>query len=150
MKTEIPMRRKGGALHAIDQISDDDLRNAATEGATVMVTVRSPRSLYQHRLAWGLAQLLRDALGMRDRDEAMKLLKIKSGHVDYIQNPKTREVHVSPKSISFDKCKQDEFNIIFNRFILSASELLDGVPESTIRKEIENIIDGRMKRAGAP
>ena len=126
-RTEIAMRRKGGTLTSVDQVSDDELRNAAREGQDVLVVVRTARNPRQHRLAWALAQKIADAADFKDRDDAMDFLKIKARHVRYIADPRTGEVHIIPKSIAFASCSQAAFNRLMNRFVwVVCSEILPG------------------------
>ncbi len=150
MTMEIPMRRVGGSLQAVDQIADEELRSTVKAGQDVMVTVRVPRNIRQHRLAWALAHKVADALDLHDREDAMDLMKIKARHVNYITDPKTGELWVRPKSIRFSSCSQEEFNRFFKRFIhIVVTELLDGVDKADLLHEIEGMVCSTATHARA-
>lgn len=141
MTTEIPMRRVGGSLHAVDAVSDEELRNAVKDNQEVMVTVRAPRNMRQHKLAWALARKIADACDFHDHQDAMDFLKIKARHVSYLVDPKTGEIYIRPRSISFGSCQQAVFNRILNRMIWAVvTDIVPGLDESLLRDEIEDMV----------
>ena len=151
MTDEIPMCRRGDALHAVDEVSAAQLRAAAGEGRDVMVVVRSRRNPDQHRFAWALAAKLAEACGFFDAEDAMDFLKIKARHVRYVTDPRTGEIHLVPKSINFASCTQAEFSRLINRMVwLVCSEILPGITEEELRAEVEAMVAPNTYRCAHP
>jgi len=149
MTDEIPMRRFGDALHAVDEVSAQQLRAAAKEGADVLVVVRSRRNPDQHRFAWALASKVAEACGFFDPEDAMDFLKIKARHVRYVTDPRTGQIHLVPKSINFASCTQAEFSRLINRMVwLVCSEILPGISEEELRAEVEAMVAPTDRRRG--
>lgn len=144
---EIAMVKNGGKLVPIDQYSADELMLAAKEGQGVMVTIRTPRNIRQHRLAWTLAALVADAEGLPDKEDAMDLIKRKARFVHSYVVRRTGEVIIRPKSIAFSSCSQQDFSRLFNRMIwVACHEIIPGLPEGDLRREIEDIVDGKPRK----
>lgn len=143
MTTEIAMRREGNRLAPVDQIAADELGHVQI-GKDVMVTVRAPRNIRQHRLAWALAQKISEACDwLHDREDAMDWLKIKSRHVKLLHNPVTGSVAVIPKSIAFASLDQAAFSRLLNRMIyVICSEIVPGLDENALRQEIMAMVNG--------
>ena len=141
MTAEIAMRRQGNRLAPVDPISEDDLSKVPAD-RDVMVTIKTPRNLRQFRLAWALAQKVSEGTDfLADRDVAMSWLKIKARHVDMIQDPKTGQVAIVPKSIAFASVTQDQFKRIFDRMVfITITEIIPGLDEGSLRKEIEDMV----------
>jgi len=147
---EIAMIKRGGHLIPCDQFSADELMLAAKEGQGVMVKVRTPRNIRQHRMAWALAELVAEAEGLPDKEAAMDLIKRKARFVHSYVVKRTGEVHVYVKSIAFASCSQHEFNLLFNRMIhVVCHDIIPELPESDLRREIELIVDGDREHARA-
>jgi hypothetical protein len=142
MAVDIPMARKGNHAVPVDQIASDEFVNAVSEGAEFMATIRRPRSLKQHRYAWALANIIADAHpDMVDREQAMALLKLKSRFVSYAVDPKTGELFLYPKSIAFDRCPQEMFSRLLNRFIyITVTEIIPGLSDSELRTRLEEMV----------
>lgn len=141
---EIAMR-KGAAtaigqvgLFPVNQMASEDL--AAISKDEVLVTVRSPRNIKQHRKGWALAQKLAESCDwLHDREDAMDYLKIKARHVRYIKEP-SGNVQIIPRSIAFASLSQSAFNRVFNRMVyVVCSEIIPGLKESDLRREIERM-----------
>lgn len=144
---EIAMVKQGGRLVPCDQFSADELMLAAKEGQGVMVRVRTPRNIRQHRLAWTLAALVADAEGLPDKEDAMDLIKRKARFVHSYVVRRTGEIIIRPKSIAFASCSQQDFGRLFNRMIwVVCHDIIPGLPEGDLRWEIEDIVDGKHRR----
>ncbi len=146
MTTEIAMRREGSHLVPYDEVAASEVSSLPT--TNLLVTVRSPRNLRQFRLAWALAQKVSEAVDfLHDRETAMIWLKIKSRHLFWIQDPRTLEVRIVPKSIAFGSLRQDAFNRLFNRMIyVTCSEIVPGLEEGALRAEIEAMVGAEIPR----
>lgn len=141
--TEIAMRREGGHLVPVDEVSAEEIRLIPTT-QDLLVTVKTPRNLRQFRLAWALAQKVSEAVDfLQDRDDAMAWLKIKARHVNMLQNPHTNQVAIIPKSIAFASLGQDAFARIFNRMVyVTCTEIIPGLKDGDLRAELELMVGG--------
>lgn len=141
MSTEIAMRRDGNRLTAVDPISDEELQKIPL-GKDVLVTVRSPRNIRQFKLAWALAKKVSDACEfLPDSETAMDWLKIKARHVKMIQDPRTQQLAIIPKSIAFASLSQDGFKRVFDRMVyVVCAEIIPGLDEGKLRAEISAMV----------
>ena len=141
MPDEIAMRREGNRLAPVDQMSEEDLVRVPL-GLMVLVEIRTPRNIQQHRLAWALADKVAEACDfLHDRIDAMDWLKLKARHVRYIHNHHTGETQIIPKSIRFASLSQQAFNRVFNRMIyVTVTEIVPGLDEGALRSEIETMV----------
>lgn len=150
MTTEIPMRRVANHLVPVNQIGADDLATVPTD-RDLLVVIRTPRNVEQFSLAWALATKVADACDwLLTKDDAMDWLLIQARHVRYIYEPRTKRATVLPKSISWASLGQDAFNRIFNRMVhIVISQIVPGLKESDLRKEIMTMCAGNTKRRAA-
>ncbi len=137
------MRREGNRLAPVDPISEEDLQKVPL-AKDVLVTVRSPRNIRQFRMAWVLAAKVAASCDfLQDSEDGMDWLKLKARHVKYIQDPKTNQVSIIPKSIAFASLSQDDFKRVFDRMIfIVCSEVIPGMDESELRAEISAMVAG--------
>lgn len=135
------MRREGNRLAPVDPLSDEELQNIPI-GKDLLVTVKSPRNVRQFRLAWALAKKVSDACDfLPDSETAMDWLKIKARHVKMLQDPRTQQVAIIPKSIAFASLSQDAFKRVFDRMVyVVCSDIIPGLKESDLRREIEKMV----------
>lgn len=140
------MRREGSHLVAVDQIAADEVA-LIPAGQDVLVTAKVPRNVKQHRLAWALAEKVAEACDfLHDRDDGMEWLKIKARHVRMIQDPKTHQVAIIPKSIAFASLSQAAFSRVLNRMIwVVCNEILPGLDEGELRAELEKMTADNRK-----
>jgi hypothetical protein len=151
--TEIAMRREGQHLVPVDEVSAGEVWTIP-EKRDVLVMVKTPRNVRQFKLAWALAQKVSEAVDfLHDREDAMDWLKIKARHVRMLQNPRTKQVAIIPKSIAFASLSQDAFNRIFNRMVwVVCNEIIPGLQEGSLRAELEAMvgIEAPASQPGAP
>lgn len=135
------MRREGSHLVPVDAIAAEEIGEIAAS-TELMVSIRMRRHPKQHRLAWALAEKVAQACDfLHDREDAMDWLKIKARHVRFIQNPKTGEVAIVPKSIAFASLSQAAFNRFFNRLIyVVCTEVVPGMKEEDLRAEVLKMV----------
>jgi hypothetical protein len=141
MSIEIPMRRDGPHLVPADAVSAEMLQEVPMYTG-VMVTVKVPRNIRQFRLAWALADIISKSVDwLQDRESSMDWLKIKCRHVRMIHDPRSGNVVIVPKSISFASLPQEGFARLLNRMIyVTTTEIIPGLQESALRAELETIV----------
>ena len=139
--SEIAMRREGNRLAPVDPISEEELQRVPLN-RDLLVTVKTPRNTRQFRLAWALAAKVAEACDfLHDSEDAMDWLKIKARHVKVIQNPKTNQVVIIPKSIAFASLGQDAFKRVFDRMVyVTVTEVIPGLDEGKLRAEISAMV----------
>jgi hypothetical protein len=135
------MRREGTHLVPVDEVSADQIRLIPTT-KSLLVEVKTPRNVRQFKLAWALAQKVSEAVDfLHDREDAMDWLKIKARHVRMLQNPRTKQVAIIPKSIAFASLGQDAFARVFNRMVwITCNEIIPGLQEGPLRAELEAMV----------
>lgn len=122
--------------------ADNDAAREALQalpvGALVKCEVKRPRNLQQLRLFWALAGCIGDAVGAH-RDNVADVIKLKTGHFTVV---KTKSgLHKFPKSISFAKLSQAEFNAFMNEACrVVCSEFLPHMKADEIRAQIEQMV----------
>lgn len=146
MTTELAMRRVGNRLAAIDPVSEDELATVPQD-KDLLVTIKTPRNVKQFKLAWCLAKKVSEAVDfLHDSEDAMNWLKIKARHVRILQDPKSGQIAIVPKSIAFASLSQDNFAKVFNRMIyVTCTEIIPGLDEGSLRSEIEAMVSGERK-----
>ena len=151
MTTEIAMRREGNHLVPVDEVAAEEVRLIPTT-QDVLVTVKTPRNVRQFKLAWALAQKVSEAVDfLHDREDAMDWLKIKARHVRMLQNPRTKQVLIIPKSIAFASLGQDAFARVFNRMVwITCNEIIPGLEEGSLRAELEAMVGIEASPPAAP
>ena len=116
-KTTVIMRRRGHAIHAIDQTEGEALEQFP-EHCDLNVTITRARSLRQNNTYWGLLKWVVDngpewiGLTWPDKDHLSDALQIDLGYVRYVADF-DGEVHAYPESKSFQEMPQDKFNRYF-------------------------------------
>lgn len=116
-KTTIIMRRRGHAIHAIDQIEGEALE-VFPEHCDLNVTITRARSLRQNNTYWGLLKWVIDNgpewIGKTwpEPDHLSDALQIDRGYVRLVADF-DGEVRAYPESKSFQEMPQDKFNRYF-------------------------------------
>lgn len=131
-------------LFAADPVSAEEFALIPND-KQLLVTTKTPRNIKQHKLVWALAKKVAEAVDfLHDQDDAMDWLKIKARHVRMLQDPKTGQVAIMPKSIAFASLSQQDFSRVLNRMIyVTCTEIIPGLEESVLRDEIMKLATGK-------
>lgn len=145
MRSQGVFARVGKTLVPVDKRADEIIV-ALKEGRQVLVNVHAPRNIRHHNKAWALAAIIgENADELQDADDAMDWLKIKARHVKWIVDPSTGSTLIVPKSIAFASLDQVHFSRLFDRFLyIVTTEIIPGLEEASLKKRIDEIIDGEM------
>jgi hypothetical protein len=149
---EIAMRRRGATLYAVDETNAEAL-HGISENEVVLVVVKARRNESQHRLAWALATKIVNGTGICQGDKRlfMDWLLMKCRHVKWIHDPITGKTTMVPKSISFGRLSQAEFNRLLKRMLhVICEEILPDMPESKLRADVEKMIEGTPNYRNRP
>ncbi len=111
--------RVGDALHP-DGTESHAAFSHVPFGKPVRVEVKQPRNGNHHRLFWALCARIATSIGAESENIA-DLFKVATGHATVIRSKTYGELRL-PKSISFAKMDQTQFDEFFNRCVLCAYE----------------------------
>lgn len=139
-------KRLGGLLEPADDIGVAALQKWKA-GDIVICDIRKPRNPDHHRLFMALLALAFDATERFENADALRAwLKCQVGHADYFPmkdrdcphcgSTITGDLVAIPKSMSFSKMDQTEFDAFFDKCMDVLSREF-GITEDTIRNEIQ-------------
>lgn len=107
-------------------------------GKMVKASVSRPRNLGHHRLYWSLCSAIASSIGAQ-RENVSDVIKIRTGHVTIVQTKSER--YRLPKSISFAKMDQSQFNEFFKECCrVVTEEFLPHMKPGDLVKEIEQMV----------
>ena len=110
------MKRVWSKLVPDDPISEEAIR-AIPPGEVVMIRWSRPRNVKFHRKFFALLKAGFELQDHFDNLEAFRFwLTIKAGFFDIVQAPDGKIMFI-PKSISFAKMSEDEFEALYNHII---------------------------------
>ena len=104
-------------------LTDDDYdeKKKLKIGEIYEVTIKKPRNLAFFRKYWALLKCAWEYLDERKQEffknnieVFRKSLEITAGWCEPLYNIETQQWYHAPKSISFEKMKEDEFNLLYN------------------------------------
>lgn len=147
MQTALAIKRFG-ALRPADEQAEAEFR-ALADGETVRLEWTRParRSIRHHRMFFGLLNVTAEQVGWTT-DQLLTWCKVAVGHCDAIVEPRTGEVTMIPKSISFARMDQKAFNDFFDKAMTAILERL--MPAGTQRDELVEEVMARIgERAAA-
>ena len=113
-------------------------------GSYMRLDWSTPRNGRHHNKFFALLQLITENSETYDTTEkALVAIKLVTGHFDLIQNPITGEIAQSPKSISFEKLPQQEFEVFYSAAINGVlAHILPQLPRDTMDKLLDQILMG--------
>jgi hypothetical protein len=145
-KRTLYLRRAVNAslLEPADRLSEAAVASLRP-GRLVMVRSHTPRNGKHHRLLWAMAGLIADNNeAYEDADHVVEQLKLATGHVKrvwYDVPGLGRIEQIRGASIAYESMSQEDFSIWFDKAIAYVlSDMLPGVPEKTVRDEIEEML----------
>ena len=145
--TRIMVVKHLGSLRPVDEHAEGVLRSLG-QGEIVTVELRKVRNVQHHRLFWALMSLVWEQLDHEeypDVEDLVVRVKIATGHRQRIELEGGMVAFV-PKSISFAKMDQAEFNLFFDRCCdWVAANVLPGVTREDLRQELEAMTGIREK-----
>ncbi len=113
--TELTMLRRGDTLVPSAPMFLDDLL-AIQEGKELLVTIRQPRHVEQHKLFFSvLGEIVRSGQWDGDVDSLLDYIKIGTGLVSTVIDQQTGKAYFVLKSISFASMDQTRFHRFFKR-----------------------------------
>tara|TARA_R110000796_G_scaffold216117_3_gene332176 strand:+ start:1043 stop:1513 length:471 start_codon:yes stop_codon:yes gene_type:complete len=122
---------------------DQSLINGMEVDTILSVKKRNKRSITQHRMYWGLINLVLENQSMFESSEDLSnYIKLRSGHVQSFMMG-DGEIIQFPKSISFKMSDQEGFNTFLDRaidFIISPKGLWPGMEKNVLLNEVYEVI----------
>ena len=112
------LRRVGNALYPVDQDgAEHPMSRTWKDGEIVRCDVRKPRNIGLHRKAFILLQVVYPHTNYPSMEALRHAMTVGAGYVDTVINPITNEVHLVPKSWSFDKLDDLAFSALYSAMI---------------------------------
>lgn len=122
---------------------DEDLAKAfkIKPGQVVKATVKLVRNYRHHRKFMALVEYVAEHHPVfNTRDKALTAIKLAVGHCDFFPHPQTGELVPIPKSISFDKMDQGEFDAFYEEAVRAVlRDLTNGVSEDELDAFVEAV-----------
>jgi hypothetical protein len=148
MAHSLLMHREGGKLVPSDALAEEDLLSFSDK-RPVMVEVRHPRSLPQHRLLFGLIRKAARACPTPITENALRQwLTVRTGHVDVLPLGFGKSFE-APRSWAFDKMDGEEFRRLFDDVVhLILTEVAPSLPAS-FADEFLAVLDSSQGGSGA-
>jgi hypothetical protein len=140
MATKIIMRRRGSALVAEDQEAFEALASIPRD-AEVMVEIRRPRNIRQHRLFRAmLSKVIEAGAQFHNADALLAWLKVALGRYDSVMGPSGQMFQIVHSS-SFESMDQIEFRRFFEECAdVICQHILPGVSEQDIAREVYEML----------
>jgi hypothetical protein len=136
--------KRGKGLFPMDRDGEDMVR-AIVEGRPVMGAFKGARNVRHHRMFFALMKLLADNTDLfgGDAELARKTVLTDCRECDVWVHPKTGEVRVEVRSISFEKMDQVRFARLFDRALwVICNDYLAGTSAEDLRQQVYEIVDG--------
>lgn len=132
-----------GLVPLTDEDYDD--KRKLKIGEIYEVTVRQVRNYQFHKKYFALINLSWEYLNeeqqkfFKTKEVFRKSLEITAGHCDVVYSFETKSYHHTPKSISFEKMKEDEFSELYERVkdVLFIA-ILKNITEEEFTRELIN------------
>jgi len=142
MTTIVCVKHNGGLIPADDDAQD--VLSKLEKGKEVLVEVRAPRRIRQHKLFFGLLNLLVENSGaFINVEDALKRVKIACGEVDELIDADTGQVFYTLRSIAFASMDQTRFSALFDLAVkVIAERWLVGTSQDELRQRVYDLVDG--------
>jgi len=109
-------------------------------GEIIQVTFKKPRNSKFHRKFFALLQIVVGNTDYKNVNQVLMLMKLKLGYFEFIVNTNGKLVYM-PKSISFGKMDEIEFQIFYKQAIHKVlSDFLTNWEEEHVNQAIEQVI----------
>lgn len=143
--TRIILFKRGAGLFATDDESHEALSKIG-EGKQVTCEIKRARNPQHHRLFFALVKMVWDNSD-HERYPSMDAMRaailVSAGHREEIHLP-GGQVCFIPRSISFGKCDQGQFDKIYQHVCdVVARHFLPGVTSDELRAEVLSMIGAR-------
>lgn len=137
--TEILLRRDfGPILRPCDEAGESALKRI-TQGNIVAVNVKQPRNVHHHRKFFALMQtIFSNQSHYKTLEHLLSAFKFACGHTEKIRTARG-EIEI-PRSISFAKMDQAEFEAFYDRAVeFVTTEVIPGLDSADLAREVEEL-----------
>jgi len=132
---KVYVRVGNNALHPVGDVAEEFFAKLKW-GMDMLVTISRPRNLAHHRKFFTMVhKVFQNQEVYRSEDDLLDALKIAIGHVKRIIVKGVE--HVIPKSISFAKMDQDEFDDFYKRAVdFVRTDVIPGLGVAELENEL--------------
>jgi hypothetical protein len=139
--------RHGSNLVPADPMAAEDIERLSPSKA-LMVEVKQPRSLPQHRLLFALLRKVTDNMDGVTENALLSWLKVKLGYIEHMPLGFGRS-YAAPASISFAAMSQPDFREFFDRAVdLICAEVIPGLDKPALLREVNKMLS--VGKEGGP
>jgi hypothetical protein len=116
-------------------------RKALEPGELMVVSYVEPRNLLHHRKFFALVGYVAENSDTYDnKDKALLAIKIAAGHCDFIPDPVNGGLTAVPRSISFAKMEQGDFDKFYNNALEGICQhVLKHMNKVDLQEALENV-----------
>lgn len=119
---DIYLRKVNGAF-VPDGEADQERCKRFKLGEVVRAKVSKPRNYEHHKKLFALLRFIAENSDIYNTErKALTVLKILTGHVEFIADPRTGELVAQPDSISFEAMDQIEFSEWYENAVKAACQ----------------------------
>ena len=132
------VKRSGVLMPSLD--ADELLLDSISRGEVVQAKISRPRNGAHHRKFFAMIQIVVANSDYENSDQVLHLLKLKLGYFEQVINTNGQVTYL-PRSISFAKMDQSNFNEFYNQSInIVLRDFLTDWKNSDIENAINEII----------
>ena len=134
--TESLFIKRGGALYPLDEA----ILHGIPDDTVIKCKWTRPRHGQHHRLFFALLKMVFDnQTECKTMDVLLSVVKLGTGHADVVRTAQGFYFSV-PRSISFARMDQDQFNKFFNRAVdFIVADILPGIDKAALTAEVYNL-----------
>lgn len=135
--------RTGDGLLPSNHDAEEEYKKL-TVGQQVQVVIKKPRNLLHHRKWWALISLIyENQTRYETKEQLVAALKFYLGHVDTFLLKDGTTTGFIPRSISFAKMSQSEFDAFYEKTLdFFAEKVIPGLDKEATRSEVEDFLYG--------
>lgn len=120
--TDVYLRKVAAGLVPDCEQDQERLRRLKI-GEVVKAKISKPRNLQHHRKLFALLRLIAENSDVYNNErKALTVLKILTGHVEFVADPRTGELVAQPDSISFEAMDQIKFSEWYEQAVSAACQ----------------------------
>lgn len=141
MSTKFLVKRKLKGLFPVESVGEEFIDGLSKEDL-IWVEVSKPRNAGHHRKFFAMLKVIREATDYWPSEEVQLIhLKLAIGHVDFTTLPDGQTI-VLPKSISFAKMDQTQFETFYDKALAQLCELAGGIDSADVRQAVLEELSG--------
>lgn len=122
---------------------DEEKMDSFKNGDIVQAEIKKPRNIRHHRKFFALVNfVMQNQEQYKNQEDLLVEIKLKTGHYQEHITTKGKLIYV-PKSISFSKMDEHEFNLFYSKAIdVCIANFMTGMTPEEVNRQVDNILIG--------